>query len=77
MLIWLQANCNNGKMKLVAAMLVGALFPNVVQVMTPESKFTHSGTGAIPRAPRPEEIKFTTKGDGYVRTLALHFPIRI
>ena len=38
----LQANCNSENLKLVAAILVAALYPNVVQVMTPESKYSSS-----------------------------------
>ena len=41
----LQANSNVNNLKLVSAILVGALFPNVVQVMTPHAKFNQSSTG--------------------------------
>ena len=67
-----QANSNSSNMKLLAAILVGALFPNVVQVMTPENKYTQSGGGAIPKAPRPEELRFKTKIDGYVSTFVVY-----
>ena len=56
-------------MKLVAAILVAALFPNVVQVMRPESKYQQTSDGAIAKLPKPEELKFKTKPDGYVSLL--------
>ncbi|KAK3581847.1 hypothetical protein CHS0354_009735 [Potamilus streckersoni] len=60
------ANVNSLNWKLVAAILVGALYPNVVQVLTPESKYSQSSAGSVPKAPKPEELKFKTKSDGYV-----------
>ena len=42
---YLQANMNVKNLKLISAILVGALYPNVVQVMTPQSKFNPSSTG--------------------------------
>ncbi len=53
-------------MKLMAAILVAALYPNVIQVMTPEAKYQQTGRGTVPKAPKPEELKFVTKMDGYV-----------
>lgn len=40
-----QANINSTNWKLVSAILVGALYPNVVQVMKPSSKFSQGSTG--------------------------------
>ena len=40
-----QANINSDNMKLVAAILVAALYPNVVQVRTPESKYSQTSEG--------------------------------
>ncbi|KAI0215575.1 putative ATP-dependent RNA helicase DHX57 [Lamellibrachia satsuma] len=61
-----EANGNNNNMKLVSAILVAALYPNVVQVLTPESKYSQSCAGAVPKAPKAEELRFKTKNDGYV-----------
>lgn len=61
-----EANLNSTNWKLVSAVLVGALYPNVVQVLTPESKYAQTGAGAVPIAPKAEELKFKTKPDGYV-----------
>lgn len=40
-----QANINSTNWKLVSAILVGALYPNIVQVMKPSSKFSQGSTG--------------------------------
>ncbi|XP_033733730.1 putative ATP-dependent RNA helicase DHX57 isoform X2 [Pecten maximus] len=61
-----EANINSSNWKIVAAILVGALYPNVVQVLTPEAKFSMSSMGAIPKLPRADELRFKTKSDGYI-----------
>lgn len=43
--VYQQANINLKNLKLISAILVGALYPNVVQVMTPQSKFNQSSAG--------------------------------
>ena len=59
-------NRNTNNLKVIAAVLVGALYPNVVQVRTPETKYQTSMTGTIPQSFKPEDIRFATKEDGYV-----------
>ncbi|ELT89229.1 hypothetical protein CAPTEDRAFT_101871 [Capitella teleta] len=61
-----EANVHNDNMKLLSAILVAALFPNVVQIKTPEAKYSKTGEGAVARLPKPEELRFSTKSDGYV-----------
>ncbi|CAC5361083.1 DHX57 [Mytilus coruscus] len=61
-----EANINLKNEKLISAILVGALYPNVVQVMTPQSKFNQSSTGAVSKFPKPEELRFKTKSDGFI-----------
>ncbi|XP_064621431.1 putative ATP-dependent RNA helicase DHX57 [Lineus longissimus] len=61
-----EANSNSENIRLVQAMLCAALYPNIVQVMTPEQRYVETGAGAIPKAPKPEDLKFKTKADGYV-----------
>lgn len=39
---------------------------SLLQVLTPEKSFHQSAGGAVPRQPRPEELRFKTKQDGYV-----------
>lgn len=59
-------NVNNENYKLLQGLLSAALYPNVVKVFTPEKSFSVQASGAIPRQPKPEELRFQTKEDGYV-----------
>uniref|UniRef100_A0A0P6K381 Putative ATP-dependent RNA helicase DHX57 n=1 Tax=Heterocephalus glaber TaxID=10181 RepID=A0A0P6K381_HETGA len=61
-----EANSNGENPKLISAMLCAALYPNVVQVKTPEGKFQKTSTGAVRMQPKSTELKFVTKNDGYV-----------
>ncbi|XP_069881522.1 putative ATP-dependent RNA helicase DHX57 isoform X2 [Dipodomys merriami] len=61
-----EANSNAENHKLISAMLCAALYPNVVQVKTPEGKFQKTSTGAVRMQPKSAELKFVTKNDGYV-----------
>ncbi|XP_074845384.1 putative ATP-dependent RNA helicase DHX57 [Carettochelys insculpta] len=61
-----EANANAENVKLISAILCAALYPNVVQVKTPEKKYQNTSTGAVKRHPKLEELKFVTKNDGYV-----------
>ncbi|XP_066481425.1 putative ATP-dependent RNA helicase DHX57 [Tiliqua scincoides] len=61
-----EANSNAENVKLISAMLCAALYPNVVQVKTPEGKYQKTSTGAVKMKPKPGELKFVTKNDGYV-----------
>ncbi|XP_072265233.1 putative ATP-dependent RNA helicase DHX57 [Pyxicephalus adspersus] len=61
-----EVNINAENTKLMSAMLCAALYPNVVQVRTPEGKFQMTRSGAVKTHPKAEELKFVTKNDGYV-----------
>uniref|UniRef100_G3SQK4 Putative ATP-dependent RNA helicase DHX57 n=1 Tax=Loxodonta africana TaxID=9785 RepID=G3SQK4_LOXAF len=61
-----EANSNADNPKLISAMLCAALYPNVVQVKSPEGKFQKTSIGAVRMKPKSEELKFVTKNDGYV-----------
>ncbi|XP_076990146.1 putative ATP-dependent RNA helicase DHX57 isoform X2 [Tamandua tetradactyla] len=61
-----EANSNAENPKLISAMLCAALYPNVVQVKSPEGKFQKTSTGAVRMQPKSDELKFVTKNDGYV-----------
>uniref|UniRef100_A0A8C9PEX5 Putative ATP-dependent RNA helicase DHX57 n=1 Tax=Spermophilus dauricus TaxID=99837 RepID=A0A8C9PEX5_SPEDA len=61
-----EANSNAENPKLISAMLCAALYPNVVQVKTPEGKFQKTSSGAVRMQPKSAELKFVTKNDGYV-----------
>ncbi|XP_067845385.1 putative ATP-dependent RNA helicase DHX57 [Heptranchias perlo] len=61
-----EANSNAENMKLVSAILCAALYPNVVQVTAPQSKYTQTMSGAVKVPPKPEELHFITRNDGNV-----------
>ncbi|KAM4771333.1 putative ATP-dependent RNA helicase DHX57 [Rhinophrynus dorsalis] len=61
-----EANTNAENIKLISAMLCAALYPNVVQVKSPEGKFQVTSAGAVKMQPKAEELRFVTKNDGYV-----------
>ncbi|XP_053099073.1 putative ATP-dependent RNA helicase DHX57 [Hemicordylus capensis] len=61
-----EANANAENVKLISAMLCAALYPNVVQVKIPEGKYQKTSTGAVKMKPKPGELKFLTKNEGYV-----------
>ncbi|MEE6474954.1 hypothetical protein FKM82_010549 [Ascaphus truei] len=61
-----EANTNADNIKLMSAMLCAALYPNVVEVKSPEGKFQVTRAGAVKMQPKADELKFVTKNDGYV-----------
>ncbi|XP_016129380.1 putative ATP-dependent RNA helicase DHX57 [Sinocyclocheilus grahami] len=61
-----EANLNSDNTKLMSAMLCAALYPNVVQVRSPQGKYKLTGKGAVKMQPKAEELRFMTKSDGAV-----------
>ncbi|XP_063993433.1 putative ATP-dependent RNA helicase DHX57 [Diachasmimorpha longicaudata] len=61
-----ELNANNENYKLLQGLLCAALYPNVVRICTPEKSFQVQSSGAIPRQPKPDELRFETKNDGLV-----------
>ena len=61
----LEGNINSNNLKLLSGILVAALYPNIVQILTPDVRYHASSAGAVQRAPTSEELKFQTK-DGFV-----------
>ncbi|KPP56085.1 putative ATP-dependent RNA helicase DHX57 [Scleropages formosus] len=61
-----EANLNSDNIKLISAMLCAALYPNVIQVRAPQGKYKLTSKGAMKMQPKAEELRFVTKGDGYV-----------
>ncbi|XP_059482833.1 putative ATP-dependent RNA helicase DHX57 [Neocloeon triangulifer] len=59
-------NEHNENWKLLSSILCAALFPNVVKVLSPRQLYAVHAAGAIPRKPKPEELRFKTRDDGYV-----------
>lgn len=62
----LELNVNNENCKLLQGLLCAALYPNVVKVLTPGKSFQAQSTGMIPMQPKPKELKFQTRRDGFV-----------
>ncbi|QQP35127.1 DEAH (AspGluAlaAsp/His) box polypeptide 57, partial [Caligus rogercresseyi] len=61
------ANANNDNGKLILSVLCGALYPNVVQVLSPEIKFKQTAGGAMHKPHSAEEVKLKAKGnEGFV-----------
>ncbi|OCT79840.1 putative ATP-dependent RNA helicase DHX57 [Xenopus laevis] len=73
-----EANTNADNIKLISAILCAALYPNVVQVKSPEGKFQVTATGAVKMQPKAEELKFVTRNDGYVHIhpSSINFQVR-
>lgn len=61
-----EANLNSDNTKLMSAMLCAALYPNVVQVRSPQGKYKLTSKGAMKMQPKAEELRFMTKSDGAV-----------
>ncbi|XP_048337698.1 putative ATP-dependent RNA helicase DHX57 [Sphaerodactylus townsendi] len=61
-----EANANSENVKLISAILCAALYPNVVQVKIPDGKYQKTSAGAVKMKPKPGELKFVTKNEGYV-----------
>ncbi|XP_059143373.1 putative ATP-dependent RNA helicase DHX57 [Physella acuta] len=61
-----EANVNSENTKLLSAILVAALYPNVVHVLTPDIRYSSTSSGSVQKSPNPEDFRFKTKYDGYV-----------
>jgi ATP-dependent RNA helicase DHX57 len=61
-----EVNANGSNYKLVVSVLCAALYPNIVQSLTPELKYKATASGAVLAPHTASEIKFKTKTDGYV-----------
>ena len=61
-----ELNMNNNNYKVVVSILAAALYPHVVQILSPETKYMQTAGGAIVKPPSAEDLKFRTKADGYV-----------
>uniref|UniRef100_A0A8C5HMS3 Putative ATP-dependent RNA helicase DHX57 n=1 Tax=Gouania willdenowi TaxID=441366 RepID=A0A8C5HMS3_GOUWI len=61
-----EANLNSENISLMSAMLCAALYPNVIQVQTPQKNYTLTSDGEVKMLPKAGELRFSTKRDGYV-----------
>ncbi|XP_034489479.1 putative ATP-dependent RNA helicase DHX57 [Drosophila innubila] len=62
-----EQNINGENNRLLTSLLCAALYPNIVKIMTPERIYIQTAGGAVPREPGHQDLRFKTKGDGYVR----------
>lgn len=60
----LNGNCGNHK--LIVSILCAALYPNIVQVLSPQIKYKQTASGAMLKPPDVTDLRFKTKQDGYV-----------
>ncbi|KAI1894656.1 hypothetical protein AGOR_G00118010, partial [Albula goreensis] len=73
-----EANLNSDNIKLMSAMLCAALYPNVVQVRSPQGKYKLTSKGAMKMQPKAEELRFMTKSDGcvHVHPSSVNYTVR-
>ncbi|ALC48383.1 CG1582 [Drosophila busckii] len=62
-----EQNINGDNNRLLTSLLCAALYPNVVKILTPERIYIQTAGGAVPREPGHQDLRFKTRGDGYVR----------
>ncbi|KAH8396011.1 hypothetical protein KR222_001821 [Zaprionus bogoriensis] len=62
-----EQNLNGANNRLLTSLLCAALYPNIVKIMTPERIYIQTAGGAVPREPGHLDLRFKTRGDGYVR----------
>ncbi|KAM6986672.1 putative ATP-dependent RNA helicase DHX57 isoform 1-T2 [Aplochiton taeniatus] len=73
-----EANLNSDNIRLMSAMLCAALYPNVVQVRSPQGKYKLTAKGAMKMQPKADELRFMTKGDGavHVHPSSVNYTVR-
>ncbi|XP_039498488.1 putative ATP-dependent RNA helicase DHX57 [Drosophila santomea] len=62
-----EQNHNGDNNRLLTSLLCAALYPNIVKIMTPDRVYIQTAGGAVPREPSHHDLRFKTKGDGYVK----------
>ncbi|EDW06069.1 putative ATP-dependent RNA helicase DHX57 [Drosophila mojavensis] len=62
-----EQNVNGENNRLLTSLLCAALYPNIVKIMTPDRVYIQTAGGAVPREPGHQDLRFKTRGDGYVR----------
>ena len=53
-----ELNSNNKNGKLLLSILCAALYPNVVQVLSPKTKFQQTTSGAMAKVTAIEDLRF-------------------
>ncbi|XP_054656138.1 putative ATP-dependent RNA helicase DHX57 isoform X1 [Dunckerocampus dactyliophorus] len=74
-----EANLNADNIHLISALLCAALYPNVVQVQSPQGIYTLSIKGAVKMPPKTNELRFMTKNDGcvHVHPSSVNYMVRL
>ncbi|EDV46119.1 putative ATP-dependent RNA helicase DHX57 [Drosophila erecta] len=62
-----EQNQNGDNNMLLTSLLCAALYPNIVKIMTPDRVYIQTAGGAVPREPSHHDLRFKTRGDGYVK----------
>ncbi|XP_043658089.1 putative ATP-dependent RNA helicase DHX57 [Drosophila teissieri] len=62
-----EQNHNGDNNRLLTSLLCAALYPNIVKIMTPDRVYIQTAGGAVPREPSHHDLRFKTRGDGYVK----------
>ena len=65
-LIPVDYHVNNDNEKVLKAILCASLYPNVVQILSPELKYKQTAGGAMHKPHQAEDLRFKTKDDGFV-----------
>lgn len=73
-----EANLNAENIRLMSAMLCAALYPNVVQVRSPQGNYKMTSKGAMKMQPKANELRFMTKNDGcvHVHPSSVNYTVR-
>ena len=61
-----EINVNNKNGKLLVSLLCASLYPNVVQILSPKTKFKQTSAGAMAKVTSIQDLRFRTKHDGFV-----------
>ena len=59
-------NENGENNPLLLSVLCASLYPHLVRVLRPENRYNQCSAGAVPAAPRAQQLRFLTKDDGTV-----------
>lgn len=56
-----EANSNNANLRVLRAVICAALYPNVIRIDPPDTKYTGVASGAIPKAWNAKELRMRSK----------------
>ena len=61
-----EININGNNDRVLIAVLTASLYPNVLQILSPELKYKQTSSGAMHKPHQAEDMRFKTKNEGYV-----------